>query len=160
MFLPVGTNAAAQVRFVNFLGSVTAPGVFPREFALLEMIAELSNGHRAGIRCSDIGVDFRDQPHYGAPRGILIRVSLDSADDLLVVKALAVRAGYRPAKLLDFGTSLPIESLHTTMLHTSPPARRLRCRKNLQASSGWAVVEGRSQPSELLCGSNAHSRRR
>ena len=73
----MGTNPTAQVCFVNYLCSVTAPGVFPREFALLEMIAELSNGHRAGIRCSGIGVDFQDQPHYGAPRGILIRVSFD-----------------------------------------------------------------------------------
>src|ERR1700724_2501760 len=100
----MGANPAAQVRFVNFLGSVTAPGVFPREFAVLEMIAELSNGHRAGIRGSAIGVDFQDQPHYGAPRGILIRVSLDCADDLFVGKALAVSAGYRPSKLPDCRT--------------------------------------------------------
>jgi hypothetical protein len=46
----MGTNPAAQVRFANYLGSVTAPGVFPREFALLEVIAELSNGHCAEIR--------------------------------------------------------------------------------------------------------------
>jgi hypothetical protein len=76
----VRKNPAAQVRFVNSLGSVTAPGVLPREFALLEMIAELSNGHWAGIPCSAIGVDFRNQPYYRAPRGILIRVSLDCAD--------------------------------------------------------------------------------
>jgi len=50
-----------------------------------------------------------------------------------VVKALAVRTGYRPAKLPDFGTSLAIESLHTAMLHMSPPAPPLRSRKNLQA---------------------------
>jgi hypothetical protein len=77
VFLPLGTNPAAQVRFVNLLGSVTAPRVFLPEFALLEMIAELSNSHRAGVRCSAIGVDFRNQPHYGATRGILIRVLLD-----------------------------------------------------------------------------------
>jgi len=86
------TNPAAQVRFVDYLCSVTAPGVFPREFALLEVIAELSNGHRTGSRCSGIGVDFQDQPHYGAPRGSLIKVSLDCADNLFVVKTLAVRA--------------------------------------------------------------------
>jgi len=63
-------------------------------FALLEMIAELSDGHRGGIRCSAIAVDFQNQPHYGATRGILIRVSLDCADDLFVVNTLAVRAGY------------------------------------------------------------------
>src|SRR5215472_5496879 len=115
----MGPNPAAQVRFVNFLSSVTAPGVFHHEFALLEMIAELSNSHRAGIRYSAISVDLQDQPHYRAPCGILIRVSLDCADDLLVVKTLAVRAAYRPPKLPDFGTSLAFESLHTTMLHVS-----------------------------------------
>jgi hypothetical protein len=127
------TNPAAQVRFVDYLCSVTAPGVFPREFALLEVIAELSNGHRAGIRCSGIGVDFQDQPHYGAPRGSLIKVSLDCADNLFVVKTVAVWAGYRPPKLPDFGTSLAIESFHTTILHTFPPAPPLRSKKNLQA---------------------------
>ena len=84
----VSANPAAQVRFVNFLGSVTAPRVFLPEFALLEMIAELSNSHRAGVRCSAIGVDFRNQHHYGATRGILIRVSLDCADNLFVVTRL------------------------------------------------------------------------
>src|SRR3981189_3444183 len=66
-------------------------------------------------------------------RGFLIKVSLDGADNLFVVKTLAVRAGYRPPKLPDFGTSLAIESLHTTILHTFPPAPPLRSRKNLQA---------------------------
>src|SRR6266478_4088881 len=101
-----------------------------------------------------MGVDFRDQPYHGAPRGILIRVSFDRADNLFVVKTLALRAGYRPAKLPDFGTSLTIESLHTTMLHMSPPAPPLRSRKNLQAWCRWAVVGRRNQPSELPCGGN------
>ena len=111
VFLPVGTNPASQVRPVDFLGRVTAPRVFLCEFALLEMITELSNGHCAGIRCSAIGVDFQDQPRYGAPRGILIRVSLDCADNLFVVKTLAVTASYRPSKLPDFRTSLAVEPL-------------------------------------------------
>jgi hypothetical protein len=54
---------------------------------------------------------FRNQPYYRAPRGSLIGVSLDCADNPYVVKMLAVRAGYRPPKLPDFGTSLAIESL-------------------------------------------------
>src|SRR5215471_16005587 len=93
------------------------------------MIAELSHSHRAGIRCSAIIIDLQDQRHYRAPCRILIRVSLDGADDLLVVKTLPVRAAYRPPKLPDFGTSLAFESLHTTMLHMSPPAPLLRSRK-------------------------------
>ena len=69
----------------------------------------------------DIGVDFREQPDDGVPHSSLIPVLLDGADNLFVVKTLALRAGYRSAKLPDFGTSLTIESLHTTMLHMSPP---------------------------------------
>jgi hypothetical protein len=53
---------------------MTAPGVFLGEFALLEMITELSNRNWARVRWSDIGVDFREQPDYAAPHSSLIRV--------------------------------------------------------------------------------------
>jgi hypothetical protein len=94
------------------------------------MIAELSNGHRAGIHWPDAGVDFRETPDYGAPHSGLIRVLLDGADNLLVVKTFAARTDLGPAKLPDLRTTFAIESLHTTMLHLSPPAAAEQ--KNLQ----------------------------
>jgi len=71
---------------------------FNCKFALLEMITELSS-----VIVSEFvrrgGVNFRNQPCYGVPRSALIWVLLDCANDLLVVKTLAVRAGLGPAKL-------------------------------------------------------------
>jgi hypothetical protein len=55
-------------------------GVVVRQFALREVITELSNGQDTGVRWSAIGVEFGDQPHYGAPRSIFIRVLLDCAN--------------------------------------------------------------------------------
>jgi hypothetical protein len=119
------TNPAAQVRLIDFLCGMTAPSVVLRKFALLEVITELSNGQDTGIRWSAIGVEFRDQPHYGAPRSIFIRVLLDCADNLLVVKTLAVKPGLRPAKLPDVRAFFATVSLHTSTLH--PSLLRRRC---------------------------------
>ena len=58
VFLPMRANAASQVRLIDFLRRMTAPRVFLYEFALFEVITELSNGHCAGIRWSAIGVEF------------------------------------------------------------------------------------------------------
>jgi hypothetical protein len=52
----IGGESSGSSTLCNYLGSVTAPSVFPHEFALLEMIAELSNGHRAGTHWPDAGV--------------------------------------------------------------------------------------------------------
>jgi hypothetical protein len=54
----MGKNPPGKISLVDFLGRVTAPRVFLCEFALLEVITELSNGHCAGIRWSAIGVEF------------------------------------------------------------------------------------------------------
>jgi hypothetical protein len=94
------------------------------------MITELSNRNCARVRWSDIGVDFREQPDYGATHSRLIRVLFDGADNLLVVKTFAAWIDFGPAKLPDFGTSFAIESLHTPMSHLSPPAPQLRSRKS------------------------------
>src|SRR5260370_2719932 len=125
VFLPVRANPASQVRLIDFLARVTAPSVFLWEFALLEVITKLSNGHCAGIRWSAIGAEFRDQPHYGAPRSIFIRILLDCADNFLVVKTLAVKSGLRPAKLPDIRAFFAPISLHTSAFHLFlPPPRR------------------------------------
>jgi hypothetical protein len=149
----MGANPAAQVRFVNYLGSVTAPGVFPREFALLEMITELSNGHCAGIRCSGMGDDFRDQPYHGAPRGLLIRVSVDRADNLFVANALSILSSLRPTKLPHLRAMLPSFSLQTPLLHI------VLLRRNCIAEelSVMTKFDRLLAASELLCGGNARS---
>jgi hypothetical protein len=72
------------------------------------MITELSYRHWVGIHWPGTGVDFRDQSPYGSPRSILVRVLLDGADDLLMMKTLAVKANLGPAKLPDLGTSFAI----------------------------------------------------
>jgi hypothetical protein len=119
------------------------------------MITELSNGHCAGIRWSAIGVEFWDQPHYGAPHSFFIRILLDCADNLLVVKTLAVKPGLRLAKLPDIRAFLATVSLHTSALH--PILQRRRC--GVEGSSGMEANSeargGRNQSSELLCGGNA-----
>ena len=66
-------------------------------------------------------------------------------------------AGYRPANCPGFGTSVASESLHTTILHTSPPAPPLRSSKNLQAWWRGAVVGGRSQPECMFFGGETRS---
>jgi hypothetical protein len=43
---------------IEFLRRVTPPSVFPYEFALLEVITELSTGQHAGIRWAAFGVEF------------------------------------------------------------------------------------------------------
>src|SRR5215470_7373817 len=90
------------------------------------MITELCNRNCARAGWSDIGVDFREQPDYGAPHSRLIRVVFDGTNNLLVVKTLAARVDLGPAKLPDLRTSFAIESLHAPMLHLSPPAPPMR----------------------------------
>jgi len=70
------------------------------------VITELSNSHCAGIGWSAIGVEFRDQPRYGATRSIFVRILLDRADNFLVVETLAVKPGLRPGKRQTSGPSL------------------------------------------------------
>jgi len=86
------------------------------EFALREMITELSYRHCTGIHWPGT-VLISDQSHYGSPRSILVRVLLDCADDLLVVETLAVKANLRPAKLPDIRASFATVSFHTSTLH-------------------------------------------
>jgi hypothetical protein len=81
-------------------------GVVVRQFALREVITELSNGQDTGVRWSAIGVEFGDQPHYGAPRSIFIRVLLDCADNCLVVKTLDVKPGFDQRNWQTSGPSL------------------------------------------------------
>jgi hypothetical protein len=59
------------------------------------------------------------------------------ADDLLVVKTLAVRAGFRPAKLRDIGTSLATVSFQTSVLHHCSPAPPLRSRRIFRHGDEW-----------------------
>jgi hypothetical protein len=115
---------------------MTAPSVFLGEFALLEMITELSN--RKLREGSLVGVDFREQPDYGAPHSSLIRVLFEGANNLLVVNTFATRIDFGPAKLPDFGTSLAIDSFHTPMSHLSPPARSCGAEESsgIEASRG------------------------
>ena len=70
---------------------------------MLEVIAELSNGH-----CTTF-----------------IRVLLDCTDDFLSVKTLAVKPGLRPAKLPGIRAFFATVSLHTSALH--PVLLRRRC---------------------------------
>jgi len=85
-----------------------------------------------------------------APRSILIRVLLDRADDLLVVKTLAVRAGLGPAELPDIRALFATVSLlHPrcifVLLH-----RRLRSRRIFRHGgrmAGW----GRDEMSRVNC---------
>jgi hypothetical protein len=93
------------------------------------MITELCNRNCARTCWSGIGVDFREQPDYGAPHSSLIRVVFDGTNNLLVVKTFAARIDLGPAKLPDLGTSFAIESLNTPMLHLSPPAPPLQSRR-------------------------------
>jgi len=57
--LPMRPNPSGQVRMVDFFRGMAAPNVFLCEFALLEMITKLSNGHCPGISRLRIRVDFR-----------------------------------------------------------------------------------------------------
>jgi hypothetical protein len=100
------------------------------------MITELSN--RKLREGSLVGVDFREQPDYGAPHSSLIRVLFEGANNLLVVNTFATRIDFGPAKLPDFGTSLAIDSFHTPMSHLSPPARSCGAEESsgIEASRG------------------------
>ena len=83
------------------------------------MITELSYCHCTGIQWPGTGNDFRDQPHYDLPRNILVRVLLNGADDLLMVKTLAVRANLGPAKLPDIRASFAsfvVSDIHVASL--------------------------------------------
>jgi hypothetical protein len=110
------------------------------------MITELSNRHYPRICWSAIGIDFREQPDYCAPRSRLIRVMLDGANNLLVVKTFASRIDLGPAKLPDFWTSFAIESFHTSVLHLSLLHRRC----GAEESSGIEAngVSGRVKAAE------------
>jgi len=152
VFLPVRPNPAGQVRLVDFLRRVTAPRIVLCEFALREMITELSYRHCAGIHWPGTGVDFRDQSHYYSPRSILVRVLLNGADDLLMVKTHAVKANLGPAKLPDIRASFASLSFQTSTLHLCPPAPPLRSRR-IFGYCGWG--RGGKQTSELFCGGSS-----
>jgi len=90
------------------------------------------------------------ETYYGSPRSILIRVLLDSADNLLAVKTLAVRAGLGPAKLPDIRAFFATVSLHTSAFHLF----LLHRRGGAEESSGMEAngrAGGCNQSSELPC---------
>src|SRR6266403_4149514 len=45
MFSPMRNNPSLQIGMIGPFSPITAPCIVPRQFALLEMIAELSDGH-------------------------------------------------------------------------------------------------------------------
>jgi hypothetical protein len=108
---------------------------------------------RTPIRWPAIGVELCDQPHYGASRGIFIRVWLDCADNFLVVKTLAVKPGLRPAKLPDIRAFFASVSLHTSTLHPSLLGRL--CGVEEYSGTEPKGRGGRNESRELLCGGNA-----
>jgi hypothetical protein len=80
---------------------VTAPSVFVRQLTLLEVIAELSNGHEARMRWPSTRVQLQSQSRDRHARNTLITVLLDCADKL--VRALpARRIGLSPQELTDY----------------------------------------------------------
>lgn len=142
-------NPARQVRLIDFLRRVATPSVLLRQFALLEVIAELSNGHGPRVRWSVTLVQLQDQSCNRQARIAFISVLLDSADNLLVVQTLAPRVSLRPTKLPDRRAPLTTDSFQTSALHFCPPVRRCR-----QEHFQIPVKRVGEQASELPCGGN------
>jgi len=119
VFLPVRTHSAIQVSLVDLLGRVTAPSIFLCQFALLEVIAELGNGHSPSMLRPVTAIDFRDEANHSSTRSSLIRILFDCADDFLVVQARGIRAGLRPTKLPDIRSPFAIDSFQTPICISS-----------------------------------------
>jgi hypothetical protein len=70
--------------------------------------------------------DFREQPDHGAPHSS-IRVLLDCADNLLVVKTFAAWTDLGPAKLPDLGTTFAAEQKNLQVCEQLVEISRVNC---------------------------------
>ena len=114
---PMGNNPSLQTGMIGPFSRITAPSIVARQFALLEMIAELSDGHCVTTHSPIARIDFRDEANNRAAGSIFRGILLHRSDNSLTVDSSAFRTPFRPSKMPDIRTLFAILSDQTSTLH-------------------------------------------
>src|SRR6266576_2850129 len=117
IFSPMGNNPSLQIGMIGPFSRITAPSIVARQFALLEMIAELSDSHCVRTYSPIARIDFRDEANDCAAGSIFRGILLHRSDNSLTVDSSAFRTLFRPPKLPDIRTLFANLSDQTSTLH-------------------------------------------
>jgi hypothetical protein len=103
------------------LRGVAAPCIVPAQFTLLEMAAELGDGHHDRIRSQVGPVNFSDQAENCIASFLRSWKFGDCSNHSLAVNARALRTFLRPSELPNIGPSQAAFDCEAAVLHENPP---------------------------------------